>query len=138
MMRAVRPFLFLLAVSATTCAFAQEFDGSAPLSCKVLGSFDCLPGQASCGPIKPESKIEPVYKVNLASKEVDSPFRTAHLKIASSSSNNESLFLQGTDTASAWSAIIKKASGELTITVADRKGAYVAFGQCQVAKPAAK
>ena len=137
-MRAVRPFLVLLAVSATTCAVAQEFDGSVPLSCKVLGGFDCLPGQPSCGPIKPESKVEPVYKVNLASKEVDSPFRTAVLKIASTTSNKESLLLQGTDVASAWSAIIKKTSGELTITVADRKGAYVAFGQCQAAKPAAK
>jgi hypothetical protein len=138
MMRAVRHFLFLLAVSATTGAIAQEFDGSVPLSCKALGGFDCLPGQASCGPIKPELKIEPVYTVNLAAREVHSPYRTALLKIAATSSNKEALFLQGTDAGSAWSAIIKKASGELTITVADRKGAYVAFGQCQVAKPAAK
>jgi hypothetical protein len=129
----VRKVLVLLAVAASTGAVAQEFDGSAPLSCKVTGGFDCLPGQASCGPIKPELKIEPVYTINFASKEVHSPYRTALLKIAHSTTNAESLVLQGADAASAWSAIIKKAGGDLTITVADRKGAYVAFGQCKAA-----
>lgn len=129
----VRKVLVLLAVAASAGAVAQEFDGSVPLSCKVNGGFDCLPGQASCGPIKPEMKIEPVYTINLASKEVHSPYRTALLKIAHSTNGTESLVLQGADATSAWSAIIKKAGGELTITVADRKGAYVAFGQCKAA-----
>jgi hypothetical protein len=132
-LRALKTFLLLSAISAATCAAAQEIDGSAPLSCKVTGGFDCLPGQANCGPIKPELKIEPVYTINFASKEVHSPYRTALLKIAHSASGTESLVLQGTDATSAWSAIIKKAGGELTITVADRKGAYVAFGQCKAA-----
>ena len=137
-MSAIRPLLILIAASATTCAIAQELDGSAPLSCKVTGAFDCLPGQASCGKITPETKTDPVYTVNIAGKEVHSPFRTALLKIAHSTTNAESLVLQGADAASAWSAMIKKATGAMTITVADRKGAYVAFGQCAVAKAAAQ
>ena len=137
-MSVIRPLLILLAVSATSCAIAQELDGSAPLSCKVSGAFDCLPGQSSCAKLVPESKIDPVYTVNVAGKEVHSPFRTSLLTIAHSTTNKESLVLQGADSASAWSAMIKKANGEMTITVADRKGAYVAFGQCAVAKAAAK
>jgi hypothetical protein len=136
-MRIPGSFLVLLAASATTCAVAQELDGTAPLSCKVQGAFDCLPGQASCGKLTPETKIDPVYTVNFAGKEVHSPFRTEVLKIAHSTINKESLVLQGAEAAIAWSAMIKKATGDMTITVADRKGAYVAFGQCKVATPAA-
>ncbi len=134
----VRKVLVLLAVAASAGAVAQEFDGSVPLSCKVSGAFDCLPGQSSCAKLVPESKIDPVYTVNIASKEVHSPFRTALLTIAHSTTNKEALVLQGADAGSAWSAMIKKATGDMTITVADRKGAYVAFGQCAVAKAAAK
>ena len=32
-----------------------------------------------------------------------------------------------------WSGLIKRATGEMTITLADTKGAYVAFGQCKIA-----
>jgi len=137
-MQAFRPVLVLLVASATTCAVAQELDGSAPLSCKVQAAFDCLPGQSSCGKLTPETKIDPVYTVNFTAKEVHSPFRTELLKIAHSTTNKESLVLQGADGAGAWTAMIKKGTGDMTITVADRKGAYVAFGQCKVTQAAAK
>jgi hypothetical protein len=137
-MRVLRPVLVLLAASATTCAIAEELDGSMPLSCRVASAYDCLPGQSSCGKLVPESKVDPVYSINFASKEVRSPFRTALLKVGQATTGKESLMLQGADASVAWSAMIKKGTGELTITVADRKGAYVAFGQCKVAPPAAK
>jgi len=46
--------------------------------------------------------------------------------------------LQGADLQFAWSALINKKSGAMTISIADRKGAYIVFGQCKVAeaKPA--
>jgi len=136
-MRALRPYLFLLAISATTCAVAQEFTASVPLECKVLSGYDCLPGQASCGKIKPELDIEPVFTFNIPNKEVKSPYRTAMLKISNSTTNRDSLVVQGVDTAIAWSALIKKATGAMTVSVADAKGGYIAFGQCKML-PAAK
>ena len=47
--------------------------------------------------------------------------------------NNEQLQLQGTSEKFAWSAIINRSSGKLTVTIADRMGAYVMFGQCKAA-----
>jgi len=32
----------------------------------------------------------------------------------------------------AWSAVVKRASGKVTVTIADRMGAYVIFGQCKM------
>lgn len=130
-MRAIRPCLFLL-VATSTGAIAQALDGSVPIECKVTSGYDCLPGQANCGKIKPESSTDPVYTINVAAKEVKSPFRTTMLKIAHTTSTADSIVAQGADNNVAWSAVIRK-TGEMTLSVADKKGGYVAFGQCKVA-----
>jgi len=71
--------------------------------------------------------------IDAAKKQVRSPFRTAMLAILYTTTNRESLVLQGADLQFAWSAVINQTTGALTVTVADRKGAYVVFGQCKVA-----
>ncbi len=132
-MRALHPVCILLALSFSTAAVAQGLDGSVPLSCTVTSGFDCLPGMASCGPIKRETDIEPVYGIDIANMQVRSPFRTALLTIAHSTMSDTAIVLQGAESKTAWSGLIRRATGEITITVADTKGAYVAFGQCKVA-----
>jgi hypothetical protein len=74
------------------------------------------------------------FRIDFAKKEVRSPFRTAVLKVAHTTTNSESLVLQGADLLFAWSAVINKTTGALTVSIADRKGAYVVFGQCKVAE----
>jgi hypothetical protein len=46
--------------------------------------------------------------------------------------NAEQLQLQGTAEKFAWSAVVNRQTGKVTITIADRVGAYVLFGQCRV------
>ena len=132
-MHALHPVCVVLALSFSTLAVAQQLDGSVPLSCRVTSGFDCLPGLASCGPIKRETDIEPVYGIDIANMQVRSPFRTALLTIAHSTMSDTAIVLQGAESKTAWSALIKRATGEMTITLADTKGAYVAFGQCKIA-----
>jgi len=55
------------------------------------------------------------------------------LSIANSAINNEQLQLQGTADKFAWSAVVNRSTGKLTVTIADRVGAYVIFGQCKAA-----
>jgi hypothetical protein len=43
------------------------------------------------------------------------------------------LLLQGTANRFAWSAVINRKKGKLTVTIGDRLGAYVIFGRCEVA-----
>jgi len=45
--------------------------------------------------------------------------------------NNEQLQLQGTAEKFAWGAVVNRQTGEVTITIALRVGAYVLFGQCK-------
>jgi hypothetical protein len=110
---------------------ADPFDGLAPLQCAAQQGHDCLPGANQCSPLEPQSKRPPVIEIDFANKRVRSPYRTAVLQAAHATSNSESLILQGTDLLFAWSAVINKKTGALTISIADRKGAYIVFGQCR-------
>lgn len=121
-----------LGVIVSAAAGAAEFDGSAPLSCTGVSAYSCEPGKA-CSKVKPESNTAPVVLIDLPNKTVKSPFRTDLLPIANSAINNEQLQLQGTSEKFAWSAVVNRGTGKLTITIADRMGAYVIFGQCKAA-----
>ena len=74
--------------------------------------------------------------VDVANKQVKSPYRTALLPITNVTNNKENLVLQGTDLQFAWSALIHRTTGAMTISIADRKGAYVIFAQCKLSAPA--
>jgi hypothetical protein len=64
-------------------------------------------------------------------KTVKAPYRTELLPIANSDLNNEQLQFQGTAEKFAWSAVVNRQTGKLTITIAGRVGARVLFGQCK-------
>ena len=133
-MSALRCLSIAMAISFATAAGAADFDGSVPLTCKALQAHDCLPTAKSCSRIKPESDIEPVFGIDFAKKEIRSPYRTALLTILTTRTNSDSIVMQGGDLLAAWSALVDQKTGELTVSIADSKGAYVAFGQCKVKK----
>jgi hypothetical protein len=122
---------FLLALALAVTARAGDFDGNTPLDCKVEQGRDCLPTEKVCGPLKQEMDKPPVVNVDFAKREVRSPYRTELLHVTHSTTNAESLVLQGADSLFAWSALINKTTGAMTISIADRKGAYVVFAQCK-------
>lgn len=135
-MRIVRLGSLTLASFAAAAALAGPFDGSEPLECLADNGYDCLPGKDSCGPLRPVTKIEPIFRINFVSKKVRSPYRTQLLTVSHTTANAEALVIQGADQLFAWSALIDKQTGVLKIAVADSQGAYVVFGKCKtVPKP---
>ena len=110
---------------------AADFAGSEPLTCTPLAAYSCEPGKA-CNKVKPESAPPRVMTIDPLNKTVRAPYRTEPLAIANSGLNNEQLQLQGTAEKFAWSAVVNRETGKVTITIADRVGAYVLFGQCKV------
>ena len=131
-MRMLRSVSIVLGLSLATVAAAADFDGSVPLTCTVAKAFDCLPEQSKCNLVKPDSDIAPVFGIDFANKQVRSPYRTTILPVLYTTTNDDSLVLQGAQLLIAWSALIDKKTGALTASIADSKGAYVAFGQCKV------
>jgi hypothetical protein len=132
-MRALRSVPIVLTLSLAGAAAAGDFDGDVPLTCKVEKAHDCLPTQSNCSQLKPETNIEPIYGIDFARKEVRSPFRTALMPILHTAKNDDSVVIQGADLRIAWSAMIDRKTGDLTVALGDSKGAYVAFGKCKVA-----
>ena len=129
-MRAHRSLSIVL-VTLITVAAAGEFDGSVPLTCTAEKGHDCLPTESTCGRLKPQTDIAPIFGIDFAKKEVRSPYRTAVLPVLHTTTNKDSIVLQGADLLFAWSAVINKKTGALTVSIADNKGAYVAFGHCK-------
>jgi hypothetical protein len=110
---------------------AADFSGSEPLTCTPLAAYSCESGKA-CSKVKPESEPPRVMTIDPPNKTVKVPYRAELLSIANSALNNEQLQLQGTADKFAWSAVVNRETGKVTITIADRVGAYVLFGQCKV------
>jgi hypothetical protein len=127
----MRRLVLSLGLALPVIAGAAEFDGTAPLMCTGLAGYSCEPGKAQCSKVKPESNTPPVVAIDPANKTVKTPYRTDLLPIANSVLNNEQLQLQGTSEKFAWSAVVNRKTGKVTVTIADRVGAYVIFGQCK-------
>lgn len=121
----------LLALMASTATAPSLFDGSRPLQCRADRGHDCLPGAHDCKVLQPQPDKPAVFMIDFAKKQVRSPFRTAVLTVTHTTDNSESLVLQGADLLLAWSALIDKETGRLTISIADRQGSYVVFGRCR-------
>jgi hypothetical protein len=131
-MRTLRFASAVLAMSFTTIAVAGDFDGAVPLTCTVSQTLDCTPTKTSCNQMKQENNIAPVVGIDFAKKQVRSPYRRGTLSVLHTTTNADSLVLQGSDLLLAWSAMVDKKTGALTVALADSEGAYVYFGTCKV------
>jgi hypothetical protein len=135
-MKLARVAVVAMAAACSAAAVAADFDGTVPLTCTPSAGHDCTPGTAQCSKLKSQSKGTGEVRIDFANKTVRTPYRADLLPIQNSAINNEQLVMQGTDLKFAWSAIVNRNSGALTLAVADREGAYVIFGQCKVAAAA--
>lgn len=65
---------------------------------------------------------------SFAGKTTRAPSRADRLPIQDSSPDAEQLAMRGAEPRFAWSAIVDRKSGTLTLAVADRRGGHVIFG----------
>lgn len=124
----------VLGMGLVTASARADFDGSVALACVAAQAYDCLPEEEQCRRFSPGAGKPAVFEIDFGANEVHSPFRAAALQVLQLANNGEALVLQGVDLQFAWSALIKRTTGAFTISVADREGAYVAFGKCTPAK----
>jgi hypothetical protein len=133
-MQMLRTVSAVLSVSFATVAAAGDFDGALPLTCAVQYSHDCLPTKASCEATVPKNTNASIMGIDFAKKKIRSPYRKELLPVKNATTNPDSLVLQGSDQFIAWSGLVDRKTGALTVALADREGAYVYFGTCKVAE----
>ena len=119
---------------ATFALAAEPFDGSQPMECKPTSGFDCLPGQLECKQLHAPDGKDLTMLIDIHAKSLKTPYKKDPLPIGSISFNTASLVLQGTSLEFAWSATVHRTTGKLKLSVVDREGAYVVFGQCETGK----
>ena len=138
-MKLMRKAILAIGLTASAAAAAADIDGSIPLTCTPSASFDCTP-EKSCGKLKPQSDLPPggwKMDIDFANKIIKTPYhQTNLLPVQNTAINDDQLILQGASDKFAWSSVVLRKTGKITITVADLKGAYVIFGQCKAVAPA--
>jgi hypothetical protein len=113
-----------------TSALAADFDGSKPLLCATQSALDCARGD-DCAAGLPEEVGAPSFmRIDLAKKSVIGPQTTTEILLQDKS--GKQLLLQGREGGFGWTIVVDQPSGELTVTLTNRNGAYVLYGACTV------
>lgn len=118
--------LSLLAVPA----LAADFDGSKPLLCATQSALDCARGDDCAAGLPEEIGAPSFMRIDLAKKSVIGPQTTTEILLQDKS--GKQLLLQGRESGFGWTIVVDQPSGELTVTLTNRNGAYVLYGACTV------
>ena len=131
-------------VTSVTCALgvlcigglshAGDFDGSKALTCATIEAIECAPGGKCLRGWAREINLPQFVTVDLAAKSITGkrPNDGSQLaaKIKSVSTKNSSLMLQGVQNDRAWSMVIAKDNGFMSVSVSAEDAGFVVFGAC--------
>lgn len=113
-----------------TSALAADFDGSKPLLCATQSALDCARGDDCAAGLPEEIGAPSFMRIDLAKKSVIGPQTTTEILLQDKS--GKQLLLQGREGGFGWTIVVDQPSGELTVTLTNRNGAYVLYGACTV------
>ena len=130
-----RAALALCLSIASLPAAADGFDGSQPLICAVIETFECEPDNqclqgTADGMNVPQFIWLDFEQMMTRAKRPDGEERTS--EIQSLTQNDGALILHGVQAGLGWSMAITQASGKMTLTAAGEQVAFVVFGACTV------
>lgn len=118
--------LTLATLSATLQA--ADFDGSKALICATIDAHDCDPG-VTCERMLPSELGAPQFlRVDFAKKTIAGPQRTTPIRFMDNGAAQ--ILMQGTEFGYAWSIVLDKTAGALTMTFLNREDTIVLFGEC--------
>lgn len=127
-MKKIRNLVLLSLALLAGPALAADFDGSKPLLCATQSALDCSRGD-DCAAGLPEDVGAPAFmRLDLAKKTVIGPNTTSEILLQDKS--GKQLLLQGREAGFGWTIAVDKESGQLTVTLTNRSGAYVLYGAC--------
>lgn len=125
--------MILLFSIVSVSAAAANFDGSQPLLCTSVETYDCEPGgnciRGLADDINAPEFIFLDFKKSIArTTKASGEERT--VKIGTTTQDNGSLILNGVQLGLGWSLAIEQETGHMTLTIAGNEVAIVVFGAC--------
>lgn len=124
--------LLLLAIGGSLPVRAADLDGSAPIYCAFTRSLECQ-AKTGCDTVLPEEVSLPSFiridfqKNIVTSMEEGEKSLTTQIK--SFQRQDANLTLQGAEKR-AWSLVIARKTGKMTLAVAGEDDGFVVFGSC--------
>lgn len=117
----------------SSVAVAQGIDGSKPLVCSTIETYDCEIGADCIKGLAEDIDVPQFFfldfeKGHARSVRASGEERTS--SIASMATDSGELILQGVQLGRAWSATISQESGKMVLAVAGDAVAFIVFGAC--------
>ena len=112
---------------------AADFDGSKPLLCAIIETFECGYGTECQWGTAQSINLPQFLKIDFKEKKIGGTRENGEVlttKIENMERSDGKLVLQGTQNNKGWSMLINEATGKMTITVSDDQAGFVVFGAC--------
>lgn len=124
------PALAFAALSWFACAtlWAADFDGNRPLLCATVDAHDCDPGEICLRALAAELGVPQFLRIDFAKQVVTGPQRATAIRFMDN--GLEQILMQGTELGYAWTIVLDKTDGSLTVTLVNREDTLVLFGAC--------
>jgi len=113
---------------ATTAALGADFDGSRRLICATVDAHACDPGETCLHGLPDDIGVPRFMRIDFAEKTIAGPKRTTQIRYLDTSADQ--ILMQGTELGYAWTVVIDKTDGTLSMTLVDRDDTYAVFGYC--------
>ena len=126
--------LALLCIIVTPFSIAAaDFDGSKPLLCATIETFECGFGIECRRGTAQSINLPQFLKIDFKEKKISGTRESGEVlttKIENMERSNGKLVFQGTENNKGWNMLINEASGKMTITASDDQVGFVVFGAC--------
>jgi hypothetical protein len=119
-----------LALAGLLCApaFAEGVDGRKRALCLTESLKDCVAGSDCLNGLPAEYGAPTSLRLDFANKQVLGEKQKS--KIRDFENKDGQLLLQGRELGYGWTIAIEQKSGDMTLSLVNREGAFVLFGRC--------
>jgi hypothetical protein len=124
---------FLCVIVTPLSLAAADFDGSKPLLCATIETFECGSGIECQRGTSQSINLPQFLKIDFKDKKISGTRESGEVlttKIENMERSDGKLVLQGTENNKGWSMLINEATGKMTITASDDQVGFVVFGAC--------
>ena len=123
-----RIIVMVLAASFSMMALAEPIDGRKRVLCTTTELQDCVAGSECLKGLPAEYGAPTSLRIDFANRQVLGERRKS--KIRDLEKSNGQILLQGLEMGFGWTIGIDSKSGEMTVSLVNREGAFVLFGSC--------
>jgi hypothetical protein len=128
MTRLRRTALAAALLCAVSVAFGADFDGSKRLICATVDADACDPGEACLRGLPDDVGAPRFMRIDFAEKVIAGPKRTTAIRYMDTGADQ--ILMQGTELGYAWTVVLDKTDGSMSMTFVNREDTFVVFGYC--------